>query len=276
MPSVKKWRSFAADSELFRPVRDRYTRRSPMLLHTHQYAEITCIDQGRALHFINGLEKEVEPGCLVFIRAADLHSLTPLGQEPLELTNIAISVPEYRHLARRYPAEMKWAFRDREPGGFSTMLEPARHHAFNQWVDELFGAGRNQAPAIDRFILNVLAMVMPRTEEIGPEIAPWLVHAWREIRKPEYFAEGVGAFFKLAGRSREHAARELKRHFGLTPSDCVRQARVGHAARQLEMTTRPILDISLECGFRDLAHFYKVFKECHHVTPRRYRLAHRI
>ncbi len=276
MPTVKKWNSFASDAERFRPVRDRYTRRIPLQLHTHQYMEITCIDRGRALHFVNGLEHVVEPGSLLFIRASDLHSLLPLGAEALELTNIAIPVREYRLLLKRYPDEMKWAFREREKEGFSTVLEPSRQPLFSQWVDELFDAPRDRALALDRFMINVLALLTPRAEEIGPAVPDWLAHTWREIRKPEAFAEGVGALFRLAGRSREHVARELKRHFGLTPSDCVRQARMRHAARMLEMTTRPILEISLECGFRDLAHFYKAFRQHHHATPRQYRVSHRI
>ena len=44
-----------------------------------------------------------------------------------------------------------------------------------------------------------------------------------------------------------------------------------HAARELRMTDRPILDILLECGFSGASQFYKRFREFHHLSPAAYR-----
>jgi AraC family transcriptional regulator, dual regulator of chb operon len=278
MTPVKRWAAFADPSGLFRPVRDLYTARRPMLLHTHEYAEITCINQGQALHRLNGAEMPMVPGDLVFIRASDVHHIIPAGSEPMELTNVAVHRDALRSLSKRYPREIEWAFRPREMSGTSASLDPLQQRRFHGWVDELFLARRDVPLPIDRFVLNLLTELMPHreAESIPPEAPDWLVNAWKEIQRPENFPRGVTAFFRLAGRSREHAARALHLHFKITPTECVLRARMKYAARQLEMSTRPILDISLDCGFRDLAHFYKVFRHHYGSTPRAYRLARRI
>jgi|GEM_PF-6710230 AraC family transcriptional regulator len=44
-----------------------------------------------------------------------------------------------------------------------------------------------------------------------------------------------------------------------------------HAARELRITDRPILDILLECGFSGAYQFYKRFQDFHRLSPAAYR-----
>ena len=290
MAVVKRWLDIAPNGELFRPVRDVYTRRRILPLHSHDYVEITWIDRGRARHLINGRETWVEPGTLLFIRAQDCHGLWPADGETLGLTNVAFPYVVFEGLQRLYPEEMRRAFRDEMPDSptdAAFTLDAARRRNANKWADELFFASRDRVLPIDRFVLNMLTLVQeqadvaardggPSRPEIPPLAPDWLVRAWRDIRQPRHLCEGVSAFFRLAGCSREHASRALRRHFGMTPSQCVLRARMEYAARRLEMSTRDIVEISLDCGFKDLAHFYKAFRAWHGTTPRAYRMSHRI
>lgn len=280
MHVLKCWTDIAPNGELFRPVRDLYRRRRALALHCHDYVEISWIDIGRARHVLNGMEFTVEPGSLFFIRAPDVHGLWPLGVETLGLTNIAFPSSVYEELRRRYPTEMAAAFRDGEPFGAALMLDAAGRRTINTWADELFLAPRHGSLPIDRFVLNLLTLLHKQQANAAapapPNAPDWLLRARRDIQQPRHFAQGVRAFFRLAGCSREHASRELRRHFGITPSQCVMEARMQFAARRLEMSTRSILDISLDCGFRDLAHFYKAFRAAHGTTPREFRMSHRI
>ncbi len=68
-----------------------------------------------------------------------------------------------------------------------------------------------------------------------------------------------------------HLTRAFRTHYGVTPGEFRRAARVARAARVLGATARPIAAIALEFGFTDQAHFTRVFRRCTGVTPARYR-----
>ena len=116
----------------------------------------------------------------------------------------------------------------------------------------------------------------PAQSDPLPDDTPdWLAHACRAIQKRDNFSRGVERFLRLCGRSREHAARSMRRHLKTTPTDYVNKLRIAHAQRQLEMGGPDILDISLDCGIDNLSHFYQLFRAATGLTPRAYRLAHR-
>jgi AraC family cel operon transcriptional repressor len=45
-----------------------------------------------------------------------------------------------------------------------------------------------------------------------------------------------------------------------------------HAAQRLAAGDDAILDIVLDCGFHNVSHFYKLFREQYGISPRRYRM----
>jgi AraC family cel operon transcriptional repressor len=95
------------------------------------------------------------------------------------------------------------------------------------------------------------------------------------MESPENFSQGVERFLRLCGRSREHAARSVRRHLKTTPTAYVNRLRMAHARRQIEMGGQDILNIALDCGINNLSHFYHLFRIATGLTPRAYRLAHR-
>jgi AraC family cel operon transcriptional repressor len=103
----------------------------------------------------------------------------------------------------------------------------------------------------------------------------WLLRACREIARPDQFAEGAGRFVRLAGRSREHVARSMQQYLGISPTRFVNRVRMHHAARQLEMSNRGIVEIAGECGLENLGHFHALFRAEFGMTPRDWRQAHR-
>ena len=78
-----------------------------------------------------------------------------------------------------------------------------------------------------------------------------------------------------AGRSREHLARTIRRHYGLSPSLLLNQLRCDRAAAELRTTETPVLIIALACGFAGLGQFYRCFNQRFGCAPRRYRAGFR-
>jgi AraC family cel operon transcriptional repressor len=100
----------------------------------------------------------------------------------------------------------------------------------------------------------------------------WLADALPQFGKPEHFAEGTAALARLAGRSPEHVAREVRRWTGKTPTDLLNEARLVWAARRLAAGDARIVNLAIDCGFESLGHFYVLFKKRFGLTPHKYRM----
>ncbi len=101
---------------------------------------------------------------------------------------------------------------------------------------------------------------------------PLLARALERIREPRHFAEGPRHLAALAACSLQHLNRTLRRRLDKTAGQIVTQARLDHAARQLRLTDRTIVEIGLDAGFNNLGHFYLQFKRRFGLAPRQFRL----
>ena len=269
------WQDVVSGGEAFHAARQSHGRTIQTPDHTHDFAEVFWISGGEGIHRLNGELFPLVAGSLVLIRPPDFHGIETISSDPLLLTNIAFPRETLDFLGNRYFSDRLWAFWEngRQPmvqqiDGFQTQL-------FDHWANELARSPREPF-YIERFLLNLLNELNPPYDRQWPTNTPdWLIHACREIQKPAYFVEGVPAFVRLTGYSREHAARCLRQFAGATPTAIVNRARLTHAAHLLEMSQQGILEIALSCGIDNLSHFYKLFQAQYGVTPRAYRLAHR-
>lgn len=270
------WKSFAPQGEAFHVQSDLRTRQWGVGYHTHDFSEVFWVYTGRGRHRINGEMQELEAGHLVFIRPNDEHSIETVLPSPLGLVNVAFPVQILRHLGQRYFGDAKRWFWKYSALPETCLLEPARLALMQEWADDLVSAPRTTFE-IERFLLNLLHMVAGGVEqEALPAGAPdWLAAACHEIRERENMQRGVAAWVRLAGRGPEHVSRMTRKWLGMSPTDYVNQVRLSFVERQLRLTSEPILDLSLEAGFPNLGHLYKLFKKRYGLPPRQYRQKYR-
>ncbi len=268
---ILRW-SKIAPKAAFHAARHTRTRTQLPHYHGHDFAEVFWIDAGRGVHRINGAAVPLQAGNMILMRPSDCHGIESDTKEGLKLTNIAFPREAFDDLGARYfPGRAFW-----QSGKYPAMhqVEPGQLRRLNHWADDLSQAPRERL-YLDRFLLNVLTELTLEQGDAAPEESPdWLIEACRAIQKRENFSGGVERFLHLCGRSREHAARSVRRHLGTTPTDYVNRIRIAYAQRQLEMGDQTILDIALDCGLENLSHFYSLFRTQTGVTPRAYRLSH--
>jgi len=130
--------------------------------------------------------------------------------------------------------------------------------------------------ALERFLLGLYSMLQPVAGARSEPLPEWLAVACERIQEASFFSEGAAGLARAAQRSPEHVCRVVRERFGCTPSEFVNRIRMEHAARELRLSSRSILDIALECGIQDLSHFYALFHTAFGQTPRRYRIGHQI
>jgi AraC-like DNA-binding protein len=81
----------------------------------------------------------------------------------------------------------------------------------------------------------------------------------------------VADLAEQAGLSVSQLQREFAKHFGITPTNYIREVRIGMARHLLEISDKPVSQIALDCGFYDQSHFNHHFKTLTGLTPLKYR-----
>jgi AraC family cel operon transcriptional repressor len=120
-------------------------------------------------------------------------------------------------------------------------------------------------------VVREAAQARQQPSPASPEPPPsWLTEALTRWQAGPPDA-GVPELAAAAGRSREHLARTVRRHFATSPSHLLNQTRCDRAAALLRDGSQPILDLALASGFANLGQFYRCFQTRFGTSPRRYR-----
>ena len=273
MPAERlRLRNFLAPGAAFHIARlalaagDRFKR------HRHDFSEVFWIERGGGTHLVNAGRQALAPGALVFVRPDDAHAFAA-GAEGLTLVNVAFAATTLRDLRRRYLAageRCAW-MGGKLPATFTLGRAPLRE--LTDWADS-GSAQRLTRLELDFFLIRLLrAMAVPAAPPQHPPAPPWLTDGVARFAVPAHFADGPTGLARLCARTPEHLNRVVRQCYGKTATDLVNELRLDHAARELRMTSRAIVDIALDCGLSHLGHFYKLFTARFGVPPRRYRLA---
>jgi AraC family cel operon transcriptional repressor len=260
------------------PIRLRYAPGDAYDLHCHDFPELFWLEEGEAVHRINGEEQELSTGDLLVLRPDDTHALATRNQASeagFTLVNIPLRPELVADLAQRHRAHVRvWPW-DLDLPPFRARLSPGQLTRLREWADEL-GADSSRL-AVEAFLLDLLRMLCaPVRHRHKAALPPWLDDALRVFAEEGRLGGGCAAFIALTGRSADHVNRTVRQLLGCTSTELVNDLRLTRAGRLLRMGEMPILDIALDCGFASLAHFYRAFARKYRTTPKRYRRDHQV
>lgn len=243
--------------------------------HTHDYYELTLVQNGMCNHYVNGENVTLHIADLCLIRPTDVHRYDSLTRG-FQLINIQI------------PATVIHSMFDYLGTGFEperlidVPLPPTTTismQSFHSVCDSLRSLilYRNllgdKADALFHItLLNIITTYFPLAlVHTHTDVPMWLQWLVLEMSKPENSVEGLSAMLRLAGKSQEHICRSCRKYLGLSPTQLINGMRLNHAARLLVETAEPILDIAIEVGFDTLSHFYHSFHSAYGITPNQFR-----
>lgn len=249
------------------------------LIHQHDFYELFLIIQGKALHNINGEQKILISGDLVFMRPADTHNYEKKDDENCELINIAFPVstisklfdylgegyePE-RLLNSKYPPQINLP-------ELETVILKNRLEALNT-------ISRNDKIRIKTELRILLAEIFtryfaPDLNKVTNDYPLWLNNLINEMRKKENFVLGFNRMLELSGRSSAYLSRSFKTHLGETPTKFLNSIKINYAANVISNSDEDITLIAYDSGFENLSHFYHLFKKQFRLTPREFRIKH--
>ncbi len=264
-----KLADFVRPGEAYHFAQTELTAGNAARYHDHDFHELFWVTRGRGEHLLNGRTEPLSAGRLFLIKPKDRHHVTGSDAAPLRILNLAFPSRSWAEVRRRYFAREPDAF-ERSPADRAWPLDARAQAALEHWAAWLATAGRPRV-VLDGFLMELPQLLQEPADGAKP-VPEWLERARRAMAGPEQFAGGTVALAQLAGRSPSHVARAAVRWYGQTPTELVNAARMEFSARQLGETSRPIVEIALDCGLNNLSHFYALFRKRFGVSPRRYRL----
>ncbi len=104
---------------------------------------------------------------------------------------------------------------------------------------------------------------------------PTITHVIEYIESHYYEDISLDTLADISSRTPEYLCSVFKKHTGLTIISYINNIRLLHASIALIQTpSKPINEISNECGFRSPSYFGKLFSKHYGMTPQKYRLQH--
>lgn len=253
--------------------------------HWHHTIEIHYISKGSYLFEINLEDYLLEEGDICFLNGEDLHQIT--GRVPDTMHEVLIFDPKILDFS--YQDEFQ-----------ETVLAPLTSR--KQILPHVLHPSDENYELLKPIILQLMKLSLEQTDGWYISCKLLLLHLLFRMydRKMFQIADEmlsaadklkIDRYKKLVSYMEEHYSepvslqeladviscnpqylcRFFKEITGTSPVQYLISCRVEHACTLLLETTRPILDISLDCGFENVSYFIRKFKELKGCTPKEYR-----
>lgn len=224
--------------------------------HSHAFYEIILLFSGSVHHILNTNEHTLGAGDLVFINPGEVHLLRENSKE-YELLSMQIRKVEMERFLDLYGLQDKLSVPSRPP--FFTISASDTRSIFHLCrqilIDSII-----ETSTIYRIILGKM-MHLYLSNQIQGDVPIWLRMAMDEMHTLRNASEGVQAFLRLSNLSHAQLCRLMKKHFGITPQQYVRDVRLNLAFQMVKGTCVDFYTISTEVGYNSYSHFCTAFKE---------------
>ena len=262
---------FICKDDSFHIARVTIHSRYDLSLHSHDYAEIFWIENGTGFHIINGQKVALKPGSLVMIRPdVDEHTFTSSGAG-LTIMNLAFPTGTLDHFRERYFPDYASYFWINTKLPYHVQMDMSLIRRISQKSEKTWKYKKSKF-YLDTLLLFIFGLIAANKDlELDTQVPVWLFNAIRDYTTPELFKQGAAGFAALCEKNIDHVNRVIRAAYDKTLSALINELRMTFAAKQLSMTNNPIKVICTDCGFTNMGHFYKVFKETFNQTPVAYR-----
>ena len=247
--------------------------------HCHDFYEVCLLINGKQLYECNESNTILPEGALLFTRPKDIHAKKFLSCGK----TIVIGFPEKTLIALfDYLGE---GFRlseliDSESSPI-IILSKTEKRLIANYLEELTEINildkKRQGTKLRIILLDLLMKFFTNNNNSSlNKCPPWFAELIHEMGKKKNFLQGVQRMIALTGISHEHICRLMKEFLNLTPTEYINELKLNYSINLLLHTDMDILSISMEAGFGNLSHYYKIFKKMYHTPPREFRKQHRV
>lgn len=241
--------------------------KSRSFLHNHDFYELFIIQSGEVKHIINNEIYLCRTNTIWLVYPEDKHCFEENQGLKVNFINLAFSKETLAKIASFYHSVS---------GCECRLYSLARHVELNpvlckaliEKIQILANAGSNEAAMLSSILFETLCHL---TEGEKKYIPYWLSDSCRRMGEKENFSLGLRRFVEICGKTQEYLTRSMQLYYQKTPTEFVNELRLSEGASLLRNTDMPVLEVMYDCGFNNVSHFNKLFKDKYGLSPLKYR-----
>lgn len=249
---------------------------SNILPHWHDECEITCVLDGTADFYVDGVLQQVCAPASVLINSGEMHHIIPnvqslSGQADIVSLTIQI-IPEYMDKLIPHFREMTFTIPDiQTQTEITDRMKNICEYYFE--VDPVLAKIK-----IHTEVTAIVAILYEKCREESPLDS---INLRKEKEKTRAVLQYINEHYhenlrqqEIAGRfhfTREHFSRLFKRHTGMTFKEYVSLYRAEKVRKDLLHTDKKLSEITVDHGFSSETKLIAAFKEHYGTTPSKYR-----
>ena len=100
----------------------------------------------------------------------------------------------------------------------------------------------------------------------------YLIPIWEVMEANYFYNLKISEFAEISNRSTSTFRRDFEEYYGITPGKWLTIKRLEKAKLLLSSSEKSISDITFDCGFENVSHFSRIFKDKFNATPSEYRI----
>lgn len=240
--------------------------------HRHaDHWEVVFVRLGTLRHTVDGQTVEQPPGSLTILRERDWHALAGCGVELVNLSFTSAFIRAFEQLPHRDGGALGWALDHPQPLWCQVpVAERPRWEARLDRLGAIIG-GPEEVPCLLSILADALLACYQahhRLVDATPPPPGWLAPLQALAHDQEQDLPDLAGLRRLAGVSREHLARVVRRHLGVSPSQFLNRCRSMRLAHLLlAEPTRSVGELAQAAGFASLTYGARCFRKVYGQAP---------
>jgi|GEM_PF-1139747 len=233
-------------------------------LHSHDFYEIELITKGRGKQWINNVCIPIQKGSLYLITLSDVHRIE--AEEPLHVISIHYLLESAQQFDLAHIQDARFLQLSDE---YYNIFYQLASKATKEKNDDLLYCDQQKLSTAMLMLIHLLRYgnkYTATTSEKRMQQALKCIHeeyARADLRL-RYVADQCGL-------SACYFSTTFRKVVGCGFSEYLMNYRLHLACSLLASQNLSITEIAYEVGFASLSHFFRVFREIYHCTPRQYR-----
>lgn len=122
-------------------------------------------------------------------------------------------------------------------------------------------------------LFNIL--IHPKNKQIlayiNQIVDNYTIPIWEVMESNYYFDLKISEFAEIANRSVSTFRRDFIKHYNTSPGKWLTIKRLQKASILLKTSNKSISEITFNCGFKNVSHFSRIFKDHYNFSPTEYR-----
>ncbi len=251
-------------------------------LHYHERFEFSFLPKIGCLHQSNGNIVYLPKNSIILMRPEDCHDFLNPDLNCIEIIQLYIGIDTFNEFTNFLNfALLKKILASKKPPFI--VIDENASVSLAEKINKYFSIPIDQTAKRKMHLLSVLIDILNyyfSSEFIFytdiSRMPDWLVYACNEIKKPENFSGGIQRMTELAGVSREHLSRSIKKFFNHSLSEHINELRLTYIANMLVYSDVDIINLCYYSGFSNLGYMYSLFKKKYSISPDKFRKINKI